>query len=134
MQTASGITNPLNLPLTAAPGSGLTTGANWDFYDDETVAEIADSMRRHGWQGSPLVVLPDYGITYSGTHRLRAAEAAGLDEVPLVTLPDLFAACGLDLAAICDEHDLGLLSDRAEIVAHLPQDVREAYTLADIED
>lgn len=54
--------------------------------------------------------------------------------MPAVTLHDLFAACDLDLDAICDEHDLGFLSDRGEIVARLPEDARITYTLNDIED
>ncbi|MEU9761728.1 ParB/Srx family N-terminal domain-containing protein [Streptomyces sp. NPDC047987] len=123
--------NPLNLNIIDA--TGYTTGGNWDFYDQAHIDEIADSMRRNGWQGAPLVVLPDYAVSYSGTHRLRAAEAAELDEVPAVTLHDLFEACDLDLNAICDEHDFGFVSNREEIVAHLPEDVRVAYTLNDIE-
>ncbi|RMI39733.1 ParB/Srx family N-terminal domain-containing protein [Streptomyces triticirhizae] len=125
--------NPCGLTVTETSPDSYTTGENWEFYDDDHVAEIADSMRAHGWRGAPLVVVPEYGLSYNGTHRLRAAAEAEL-EVPTVALRDLFAACGLDLDAICDEHDLGLMSDRADIVAHLPEDVREAYTLADIED
>ncbi|MFB8122101.1 ParB N-terminal domain-containing protein [Streptomyces bacillaris] len=123
--------NPLNLKTFNA--ADYTTGGNWDFYDQDHVDEIADSMRRNGWQGSPLVVLPEYGVSYTGTHRLRAAQAAELDEVPAVNLAELFTACGLDLTEICDKYDLGLLSDRMEIVDHLPEDVRIAYTLNDIE-
>ena len=125
------LTNPLNLTIIDA--TGYTTGGNWNFYEQDHVDEIADSMRRNGWQGAPLVVLPDYGISYTGTHRLRAAEAAELDEVPAVTLDSLFTAAGLDLAALCDERDLGLTSDRMEIVELLPEDIRIAYTLNDIE-
>ncbi|MER6611576.1 ParB N-terminal domain-containing protein [Streptomyces sp. NPDC000927] len=128
MQTLPGIHNPLNLPTLDA--SGYVTG---QLYLDEThAAEIAASMRARGWQGAPLVVLPDYGISYSGTHRLSAAEDAGLEEVPAVRLHDLFEAAGLDLDAICDEHDLGLTTDRPEILDHLPDHLREAYGLADI--
>ena len=125
------LTNPLNLTIIDA--TGYTTGGNWDFYEQDHIDEIADSMRRHGWQGAPLVVLPDYAVSYTGTHRLRAAQAAELDEVPAVDLAELFTACGLDLTEICDEYDLGLLSDRMEIVDHLPEDVRITYTLNDIE-
>lgn len=124
--------NPMNLKTFNA--ADYTTGGNWDFYDQDHVDEIADSMRRNGWQGAPLVVLPDYAVSYTGTHRLRAAQNAELDEVPAVDLADLFTACGLDLAEICDEHDLGLLSNRTEIISHLPEDIQIAYTLNDIED
>lgn len=125
------LTNPLNLTILNA--ADYTTGGNWDFYEQDHVDEIAESMRRNGWQGAPLVVLPNYAVSYTGTHRLRAAEAAELDEVPAVDLAELFTACGLDLTTICDEHDLGLLSDRMEIVDHLPENIRIAYTLNDIE-
>lgn len=73
-------------------------------------------------------------MSYTGTHRLRAAESAELETVPAVNLADIFTACELDLTEICDEHDLGMLSDRAEIITYLPEDIRIAYTLNDIED
>lgn len=132
MQTTERITNPLGLDL--ADAAGYTTGGNWPFYDQGHVNEIAADMREHGWRGAPLVVLPDYALSYTGTHRLRAAQAAELDTVPAVQLHDLFEACGLDLDALCDEHDLGLTSDRHQIVNLLPADIAAAYCLDDIED
>ena len=127
------IRNPLNLEVATTEPSSYTTGGNWDFFEQDHVDEITASMRAKGWDGAPLVVLPAYGVSYSGTHRLRAATDAELDEVPTVTLHDLFAACDLDLDELCDEHDLGLLSNREEIVALLPHDARAAYGLDDIE-
>lgn len=127
------IHNPLNLDITTTEPAHYTTGANWDYYEQDHVDEIADSMRAKGWHGAPLVVLPDYGVSYSGTHRLRAAADADLDEIPTVTLNDLFEACGLDLGQLTDEHDLGYLSNREEIVALLPDTARAAYGLDDIE-
>ena len=122
------IINPLGLDVIDA--TGYITAQ--DDRDEDRVTEIADSMRANGWQGAPLVVLPDYARAYSGTHRLAAAEQADLDEVPAVDLAALFAACDLDLAGICDTEDLGLLSDRPEILAHLPADVLAVYGLDDI--
>lgn len=120
--------NPLNLDMIDA--SGFTTG-QYD-RDDDHVTEIAASMEAHGWQGSPLVVLSDYARAYTGTHRLAAAEQAGLDEVPAVELADLFEACDLDLWEICNEEGLSVLEDRPEILTHLPADIRTAYGLDDI--
>lgn len=128
MQTTRGITNPLNLDITDA--TGYLTGQ--DYIDQAHVDEIADDMRTHGWRGAPLVVLPDYATAYSGTHRLAAAQAAELDEIPAVTLHALFAARGLDLNAICDEENLGLLTDRPEILRHLDDATLTAYALDDI--
>ncbi|MFJ4880015.1 hypothetical protein ACIP93_33075 [Streptomyces sp. NPDC088745] len=128
METKQGIHNPLGLEVIDA--SGYATGQlTWD---DHHVAAIADSMRRHGWQGAPLTVLPEWALSCSGTHRLLAAEAAELEQVPAVRLVDLFEACGLDLEAIVDAEDLSVSMDRPEILNHLPDDIRAAYTLDDI--
>ncbi|MFI5987325.1 hypothetical protein ACIBEA_41450 [Streptomyces sp. NPDC051555] len=129
MQTAM-VLNPLNLPLIDV--AGFATGQNYT--DPDHVAALTASMAARGWQGPPLVVLPDYARSYSGTHRLAAAEAAELDMVPGVDLAALFEAVGLDLDEICEDEDLGLLSDRAAILDHLPADTRAAYGVDDIED
>ncbi|MFD7868122.1 hypothetical protein [Streptomyces sp. NPDC059783] len=131
MQTA---VNPLALPLHHIDPESYTTGPNWEFYEQAVVDEITASMRVDGWKGSPLVIEPDHALSFNGTHRLHAAVQAGLEEVPAVTLTDLFTACGLDLQQICDDGSLGYTWDRREIIEHLPEDVREAYTIADIED
>lgn len=128
MQTTTGIHNPLNLNLIDA--TGYITGQ--PDLDQQHVDNITNNMRAHGWQGAPLVVLPDYARAYSGTHRIAAAEAAELDEIPAVTLADLFEAAGLDLNTITDENDLSILNDRAEILDHLPDGIRAAYGLDDI--
>lgn len=128
MQTTQGIANPLNLDLIDA--TGYVTG-QLDL-DEQHVTEIATNMRAHGWQGAPLVVLPDYARAYSGTHRLAAAEAAELTEVPAVTLAAVFEAHGLDLDEVATEGGLSLLYDRAEILAHLPDETLVAYGLDDI--
>lgn len=57
--------------------------------DPKHTAKISSSMAKHGWQGRPLVVmeLPDgtlKGIT--GSHRVRAAVAAGLNLIPVIQL------------------------------------------------
>lgn len=128
MQTTQGIHNPLNLDLIDA--AGYVTG-QYDL-DDDHVTEIADSMRVDGWQGAPLVVLPDYARAYSGTHRLAAATEAELDEIPAVSLSSIFEAHGLDLDEVAADNGLSVLDDRAEVLAHLPQSTLDAYGLDDI--
>lgn len=129
MQTTDALTNPLNLPIIDA--AGYETGQGYD--DAENVAEIAASMSENGWVGAPLVVLPDYARSYTGSHRLKAASLTGT-QVPGVDLTDMFEACGLDLWQIVADEDLDILHDRAAVLAHLPADVLAAYTLDDIED
>ncbi|GHI98143.1 hypothetical protein TPA0906_00090 [Streptomyces olivaceus] len=128
MQIVQGIHNPLGLDLIDA--TGYTTGQ--EDLDPDHAAEIANSMRVRGWQGPPLVVLPDYARAYSGTHRLAAAQAAELTEIPAVDLAGVFAAHDLDLYALADEEELSLLDDRAELLAHLPAETLAAYGLDDI--
>ncbi|MEU0236727.1 ParB N-terminal domain-containing protein [Nocardiopsis sp. NPDC006198] len=120
--------NPLGLDTIDA--TGYITGQH--DLDADHVNEIAASMETDGWQGAPLVVLGDYARAYTGTHRLAAAEQAGLDEVPAVELADLFQACNLDLWEICDGQGLSVLEDRPQIVELLPADVRSAYGLEDL--
>lgn len=119
----------MNLPIIDA--TGYVTGQ--PDTDPGHVAAIAASMHEHGWKGAPLVVLSDYARAYTGTHRLAAAEQAGLDMVPGVELEDLFAACGLDLWQVCEDEGLSVLMDRAQVIARLPAQTRAAYGLDDIE-
>ena len=54
--------------------------------DAAKLAVLTEAMRRDGWTGRPLLVLLD-GETrcaLTGSHRLPAAIAADLDEVPVV--------------------------------------------------
>lgn len=124
----SGVVNPLNLAIIDA--SGYDTGQG--YLDGDHVAEITASMAADGWRGAPLVVLSDYARAYTGTHRLAAAQAAGLERVPAVELADVFAACGLDLWEACEEGGLSVLMDREQVIAHLPADVAAAYGLDDV--
>lgn len=129
MQTTA-ITNPLGLDITTADPRHFTT--RQDYIDDIHVTEIADSMRAHGWRGAPLVAFTDgSGISWSGTHRLAAARATEID-VPIVDAVELFAACGIDLYALCADEDYDTDHEVPAILAHLPGDVLTAYALDDI--
>lgn len=49
--------------------------------DQAKVQVIAAAMRAHGWQGEPLLVVRcgDEYAGWTGTHRLAAARAAGIE-------------------------------------------------------
>lgn len=51
---------------------------------------IKDSMRSVGWRGRPLLALREEGfpklIAQTGSHRLAAAIAVGLQEIPVVVV------------------------------------------------
>src|SRR5437867_80992 len=76
-----------------APGEGAVAGegvvSNPDqprrHFDEETLAALADSIRRHGLL-QPLVVqaVGDRYELIAGERRLRAAQRVGLDRVPVV--------------------------------------------------
>jgi ParB-like chromosome segregation protein Spo0J len=64
-----------------------------DAFDAARVARIADGMGESGWVGRPLVVVASGAgklRALTGSHRLAAAELAGLAWVPVVAidLPD----------------------------------------------
>ena len=83
-------------------------GDNWDVSlterqdtadpaDIEPLHEVRDagklealvaSMERDGWQGRALLVSAREGrfFAYTGSHRIAAARAAGLDQVPVVVI------------------------------------------------
>lgn len=102
--------------------------------DEELRDALAADMRLRGWQGPPLVVLPDYLVSLTGVHRRAAAEIAELEEIPGVSLEDIFEACDLDMWEIINADD-----DYANASAHfdysrivtenLPEHVLEAYGL-----
>jgi ParB/Sulfiredoxin domain len=56
--------------------------------DREKYEQLADAMRETGWVGRPLLVLQvgEYYQAATGSHRVRAAERAGFEEVPCVVI------------------------------------------------
>jgi ParB-like chromosome segregation protein Spo0J len=52
--------------------------------------ELADDMKENGWQGRPLLVIErasDYQA-WTGSHRIAAAEEAGLSTVPCYVIQE----------------------------------------------
>lgn len=57
--------------------------------DEEKLAVLRESMRANGWQGRPLLVLDLQNGRYAaltGSHRLPAAQAADVEEIPAVVI------------------------------------------------
>lgn len=50
--------------------------------DAEKLTILTESMRRDGWMGEPLLVT-EAGSAWTGSHRIAAAIAAGLEMVPV---------------------------------------------------
>ena len=67
--------------------------------DAERVAELVESMSVDGWIGAPVLTYGDYALT--GTHRLAAAEEAGVD-VPALDLCDMIEDADAAIMAIMD--------------------------------
>jgi ParB-like chromosome segregation protein Spo0J len=63
---------------------------NHEIRDPRKVAKLATSMRRNGWIGRPIIVVGDESQgdcrALTGTHRIAAAIAAGLDDIPVYWL------------------------------------------------
>ena len=99
--------------------------------DPEKLERLSESMRRHGWRGMPLVAISgDGGQLITGSHRIRAAKKAGLEEVPFVELPDVFAESGQDFSAAHAKYDAPTWDDPrfAEMVSdELPPDTKQKY-------
>lgn len=75
--------------------------------DEAKVIVLAAHIKRHGWQGAPLVVEGDRLLT--GTHRYAACQLLGMGdgEIPTIAVADLFAEAGLDFAATFADEDRG---------------------------
>ena len=67
---------------TVATDSLETDGDNPNEMSDEQFGLLKDRMRQNGWLGGPIVTDTD-GLIADGEHRWRAADAIGLDEVPV---------------------------------------------------
>jgi hypothetical protein len=68
---------------------------------------IKSSMEQNGWQGRPLLVVDmvDYYQAFTGSHRLAAAQEAGIEEIPVAVV---------DLNQMCEDYEMtvdDLLSD-----------------------
>jgi ParB family chromosome partitioning protein len=98
-------------------------------FDEAGLDELAESIRTQGIV-QPLVVTPEKDGTYSivaGERRFRAAQRAGLVEVPVVVRPDLDDRSRLELALVenLQRADLNPLEE-----AEAYQTLQEAFGLS----
>lgn len=63
---------------------------------------LVDSMRRDGWVGRPLLLVN--GDAWTGSHRIAAAVAAGLEDVPCVCVEIPYADL-YDFGPVTDDDD-----------------------------
>lgn len=94
----------------------------------ERIHELAEQMRQMGWQGSPLVVHADQVL--SGAERYEAARFLGReDEVPTISLQELFEEAGMDMPQISSpEGNTDPESDFFEdYLRDLPEHIRDKY-------
>ena len=67
---------------TVATDALETDGDNPNEMTDEQFGLLQDRMRQNGWLGGPIITDTD-GLIADGEHRWRAADAIGLEEVPV---------------------------------------------------
>ncbi|MFJ5680235.1 hypothetical protein [Streptomyces sp. NPDC093097] len=130
MQAIPGVVNPLGVDVFDTSGYAPLHEVRSEEHRDALAAD----MRQRGWQGPPVVVLPDYTVSLTGVHRRSAAEQADLEEVPGVSLEDLFEACELDMWELVNSDEEYIMAASFNnfvrlINDHLPEEVIEAYGL-----
>jgi hypothetical protein len=57
---------------------------------DRHLQELANDMKENGWRGRPVLVIEraaDY-LAWTGSHRIAAAEIAGLTSIPCYVVPE----------------------------------------------
>ncbi len=89
---------PVTLPITAIRRNEAQPR---QYFDEEALHQLADSIKRHGII-QPVAVMPrenDY-VLVAGERRYRAAQLAGIRELPVVILEPLSDAVLLEYALV----------------------------------
>ncbi len=121
MQTAT--VNPLDLDI----HDGTNFAPRHEVRDQAHLEQITASMITSGWTGAPIVADVETAQAITGSHRIVAAKAAGID-VPAVDVFDLAEACGIDLYDLIETY--GALEDALpRLCALASAEIREAYGL-----
>lgn len=96
--------------------------------DERRVRELAEQIEREGWTGSPLVVHGEQVV--GGLDRYEAARFLGIeDEVPRITLEELFDEAGMDMPQIASEDADPDEQFFEDYLRDLPRHVRDKYEL-----
>ena len=69
------------------------------------VKEIADSIRKNGWIGCPILVMESFGILITGSHRLEALKLLADEGFDLDSLGNVAEAVDDIVNAWCAEND-----------------------------
>lgn len=105
--------------------------------DEEKVSALVSAMRAYGWNGRPVLTIDalEYEIALTGTHRLAAAEQAGI-AVPTLAIDqsDIVSEQGYELMVELKEADDDEDRLRAlEKLYNLGLVTREAFDLMALE-
>lgn len=100
--------------------------------DQGKLTALVAAMQADGWIGAPIVAAGDQALT--GSHRIAAAEAAKLDEIPTVDVADLLAEQGQSWCDLVEEMaECGASTPWYEVACrlgdHLPADIIAHYGL-----
>ncbi len=100
--------------------------------DENLLTTLTNSMRTTGWNGAPIVWDPTTSQALTGSHRIAAAHAAGIN-VPVIDVRTIATDAGHDWDQILEDTADGWLTDPFAAVAHLatliPADTAAHYGL-----
>lgn len=124
-------TEPPASSAEGAPGAPTGGGSGGSEELDEETRALVEELREEGWHWSPLVV--HSGSVVGGVERYNAARFLGMeDEVPTVTLEEVYEEAGVDFAQVAGPG--GELDSGREFfedyLRGLPEHIRDKYDLS----
>lgn len=124
-------TEPPASSAEGAPGAPTGGGSGGSGELDEETRALVEELREEGWHWSPLVV--HSGSVVGGVERYNAARFLGMeDEVPTVTLEEVYEEAGVDFAQVAGprgEVDSGR-EFFEDYLRGLPEHIRDKYDLS----
>ena len=73
--------------------------------DPEKVSQIANSIKKNGWVGAPILVCLDHNCLVTGSHRLAALEMLAGDGFDIDSLGDIAEPVDDLIDKWCEEND-----------------------------
>lgn len=94
--------------------------------DETLLVDLMASMREQGWQGPPIIVDGEMGLT--GSHRIQAVanlwNFEGIEvRLQVITVEDLAERYGIDWDALLEDHAGDRFGAALELQRQLPVDV-----------